>query len=190
MNKEIRNLYFSNAFDTFKLAHQYLVNIGWDHFARKDTVEDECFTKISCKIKEKARDIISGKKIGYSKVKVTVKNYLVTEKGEGIPYTVISVKYKDVNAIKYKRINAVGILDSLTLAALAIEAKYDYFETIREVGEELKKNQEFNYIHWLEDDEHETIDKIVAAHPNDMVLPITVYDLYAYSGAREEALNA
>ena len=182
----IKNLYFSNAFDSYRLAHQYLVNIGWDHFARKDNVEDECFTKISCKIKEKARDIISGKKIGHSKVKVTMKNFLVVDNGEGIPYTVISVKYKDVNATKYTRINAADVLDTLTITALAIEAKYDYFESIREVGKDLKENRGYNYISWIEDNKHEIINKIVNAHPNDIVLPITVYDLYAYRDAREE----
>ena len=184
MDKGISNLYFSNSNDNFKLAHQYLVNIGWDHFARKDNIKDECFSKISCKIKEKARDIISGKKIGHSKVKVTMKNFLVVNNGEGIPYIDIFVTYKDVNATKYTRINAADILDTLTIAALAIEAKYDYFESIREVGKELKENREYDYIHWLEDDEHETINKIVAAHPMDIVLPITVYDLYTYNGVR------
>ena len=184
MDKGISNLYFSNADDIFKLAHRYLVNIGWDHFARKNNIEDECFTKISCKIKEKARDIISGKKIGHSKVKVTMKNFLVVDNSEGIPYTVISVKYKDVNATKYTRINAADILDTLTIAALAIEAKYDFFESIREIGKELKENRGYNYIHWIEDDKHEIINKIVNAHPMDIVLPVTVYDLYTYNGVR------
>ena len=187
MDKGISNLYFSNADNIFKLAHQYLENIGWDHFARKDSIEDECFTKISCKIKEKARDIISGERVGHSKVKVTIKNFLVTEDGEGIPYAIISVKYKDVYDDKYTRINAADVLDNLTITALAIEAKYDYFESIREVGKELKENRGFNYIRWIEDGEHEqyeVINKIVNAHPMDVVLPITVHDLYTYNGLR------